>query len=184
VLEPGDVVTPGQAIVTISEMGAPEIHVEIDERDIAEVEVGADAYLTADAYPDWTLDAVVERITPEAITERGVIDVIIQPLDRPEWLRPGMTIDASVVVAEKQELLVLPTGTVVLSGQDASVLVVDAGVIRRISVETGVGGVRGTVIRSGLREDAQVVREPSAVEVGQEVEAVEVRPSGEGEGDV
>ncbi|MFW6438020.1 MAG: efflux RND transporter periplasmic adaptor subunit, partial [Armatimonadota bacterium] len=184
VLEPGDVVTPGQPIVTMSEMQRPEIHVEIDERDIAEVEVGQEAFLTADARPDETLEAVVERITPEAITERGVIDVIIRPLEQPEWLKPGMTVDASIVVAEKQALLVLPVGTVVLSDEDASVLVVDGGVVRRISVETGVGGGTGTVIRSGLREDVLVVREPAAVRVGEEVEPVETSVALEGNADV
>lgn len=184
VLEPGDVVTPGAAIVTISEMDWPEVHVEIDERDIAEVEVGQDAYLTADARPEITLDAVVHRIAPEAITERGIIDVILRPKQTPEWLRAGMTVDANIVVEEKQELLVLPTGSVVLSGRDASVLVVDAAVVRRLSVETGVGGVRGTVIRSGLNEDAMVIREPSLVSEGQQVEPVETQSGRDGGGDV
>jgi len=184
VLEPGDVVTPGQTIMAMSEMDRPEIHVEIDERDIAEVQVGQDVFLTADARPDVTIEAVVERITPEAITERGVIDVIIRPLEQPQWLRTGMTVDASIVVAPKQQLLVLPTGAVVLSGQQASVLVVDGGEVRRISVETGVGGVTGTVIRSGLREDAMVVREPASVQVGQRVEPVETSAALEASADV
>ncbi|MFW5866992.1 MAG: efflux RND transporter periplasmic adaptor subunit [Armatimonadota bacterium] len=184
VREPGDVVTPGQPIITISEMERPEIRIEIDERDIAEVDAGQDAYLTADAHPEETIEAVVERITPEAITERGVIDVILRPLSRPAWLRQGMTVDASIVVAEEQELLVLPTGSVVLSGEDASVLVVDDGEIRRLQVEIGVGGVRGTVIRSGLSEDALVVRESASVRVGQEVEPVETEASPETSADV
>ncbi|MFW5868649.1 MAG: efflux RND transporter periplasmic adaptor subunit [Armatimonadota bacterium] len=184
VREPGDVVSPGQAVMTISEMDRPEIHVEIDERDIAEVAVDQAAFLSADARPDETIEAVVERITPEAITERGVIDVILRPTDRPDWLRPGMTVDASIVVAEKQQLLVLPLGAVVVSGEDASVLVVDDGVVRRLEVETGVGGVTGTPIRSGVSEDALVIREPASVQVGQEVEPVEVSAALEENADV
>ncbi len=173
VLEPGDVVTPGQPIVTMSEMQFPEVHVEIDERNIAEVEAGQEAFLTADAHPEKTIEARVKRIAPEAITERGIVDVILQMRERPEWLRTGMTMDANIVVEDKQEMLVLPTRAVVQSGQQYSVLVVDAGVVRELSVETGVGGVRGTVIRSGLREDAMVIREPTAVSEGQQVEPVE-----------
>ena len=44
---------------------------------------------------------------------------------------------------------------------------------RKLSVETGVGGVRGVVIRSGLSPDAMVVREPTSVRVGQTVRPVE-----------
>ncbi|MFO8079481.1 MAG: efflux RND transporter periplasmic adaptor subunit [Armatimonadota bacterium] len=184
VREPGDVVSPGQPVMTISEMDRPEIHVEIDERDIGEIAVDQAAFLIADARPDQTIEAVVERITPEAITERGVIDVILRPVDQPEWLRPGMTVDASIVVAEKQQLLVLPIGTVVVSGEDSSVLVVDDAVVRRLEVETGVGGVLGTPIRSGLSKDALVVREPASAQVGQEVEPVEVSAAAEGSRDV
>lgn len=184
VREPGDVVTPGQPILTMSEMDWPEVHVEIDERDIAEVRAGQEAYITADAYPDLMLDAVVHRITPEAITERGVIDVILRPAERPEWLKPGMTVDASIVIEGKKRLLVLPAGAVVRSGEGATVLVVDDGEIRRLTVEAGVGGVRGTIIRDGLDADALVVREPASAEVGMRVEPVLIEPSPEDGGDV
>lgn len=183
-LEAGDVLTPGQPLVLISEMDWPEIHVEIDERNIAEVEVGRDAVLTADSYPDRLIEAVVDRIAPRAITERGVVDVVLRPRDRPEWLRAGMTVDANIVVAEKRQLLVLPSGAVVLDGQEAAVLVVDDGTVRRVEVETGVGGVRGAIIRSGLREDALVVRRPTTVEIGQQVEPVEVESALEAGADV
>lgn len=183
-LEPGDVVTPGHPVVMISEMEWPEVRVEIDERNIAEIQPGYDAMMTADAYPGETIEGVVDRIAPKALTERGVVDVILRPLDRPAWLRPGMTMDASIMVAEQQQLLVLPTRSVIQAGQEASVLVVDDGLVRRIAVETGVGGVRGVVIRSGLREDAMVVLEPTAVQVGQRVEAVEVEATLEEGADV
>ncbi len=184
VREPGDVVTPGQAIVMVSEMERPEIHVEIDERDIASVAVGQTALLTADAYPELALDAVVERIAPEAITERGVVDVVLRPIDPPEWLRAGMTVDAGIVIEGKQEMLVLPIGMIVLSGREPSVLVVDDGEVRRLKVETGVGGVRGTAIRSGLNEEALVVRDPTSVRVGERVRPIETSPTAEGEPDV
>ncbi len=183
ILEPGDVVTPGQAIVTIAAMDSPEIELEIDEREIAEVRVGQDAFYIADAYPDLTAEATVDRIAPQAITERGVIGVTLRPLDPPEWLRPGMTVDASVVIEGRRELLVLPVGVVEQSGDQHSVLVVDGGVVRRLQVEPGVGGVRGTIIRNGLPADALVVLEPTSVEVGQRVDPVEAE-SAEEEPDV
>lgn len=174
---PGDAVSPGQPVVTISEMDLPEVRVEIDERDIAEVQVGQDAFLIADAYPDQRLPAVVDRIAPEALTERGIIDVILRPLERPTWLRTGMTVDASIVVAPRQEFIVLPAGAVVQSGQQYYVLTVEGGEVRRIAVTTGVGGVRGTIIESGLSTDAMVVRQPATVRVGQKVRPVEVEPN-------
>ena len=183
-LEPGDVVSPGQAIVVLSEMEWPEIRVEIDERNIAEVSVGYDAYLTADAYPDEIISAVVDRIAPRAITERGILDVILRPADPPPWLRSGMTVDANIIVEDEKNLLVLPTRAVEQVAQEASVLVVRDGEVHRLQVETGVDGVRGTVIRSGLPEDAWVILNPAAVQVGDEVRPVETEFSLEEEADV
>ena len=55
--------------------------------------------------------------------------------------------------------------------------------MRRLQVEPGVGGVRGTIIRNGLPADALVVLEPTSVEVGQRVDPVEAE-SAEEEPDV
>ncbi len=182
--EPGDVVTPGQPIAMVSEMDWPEVRVEIDERNIAEVKEGLEAYLTADAYPEITVKAVVDRISPRAITERGIIDVIMRLEERPEWLRPGMTADANIVVAPEQELAVVPTRAVVREAGETFVLLVEDGEVRRESVETGVNGLRGTVIRSHLPEEALVVIDPAAVQIGQRVNPVEISPALDGETDV
>lgn len=173
-LEPGAVVTPGQPIVVLSEMEWPEVRVEIDERNIAEVSPGLSAYLTADSYPDRAIEAMVDRIAPRTITERGIVDVVLRPVHRPEWLRSGMTVDASIIVEKARERLVLPTRAVERGAAQDSVLVVEDGEVKRLTIETGVGGVRGVIIRSGLPEDALVVLEPTAVEVGQRVVPIEV----------
>lgn len=164
VREAGDVVSPGQAVVTLSEMDWPEVHLEIDERDIARVQAGQDAFITADAYPREKLSAVVDHIAPEATTERGVIDVVLRPDERPLWLRSGMTVDASIVVAPAEQLLVLPTTAVVQTGEDTHVLVVEDGVTQRRSATVGVGGVNGAVVLSGVSADSLVVRSPTGVQ--------------------
>lgn len=173
--EAGDVIGPGQPILTMSEMDWPEVHVEIDEREIGAVRPGQDAVLIADAYPELTLEATVTQVAPRALTERGVIDVVLRPAERPRWLRTGMTIDASIIVEERRELLVLPTRAVVKSGQANHVLVVEDGEARRLAVRTGIGDIGGTVIRDGVDEHAVVILDPVAVRPGQRVRAVEAQ---------
>lgn len=172
VREVGDVVAPGQAIVRLSEMDWPEVHLEIDERDIALVQVGQAAQFTADAYPEDEVAAQVVRIGAEAETERGIVNVVLRPNTRPPWLRSGMTVDASIVVAPGQSLLVLPTPAVVQSGQETWVLAVEDGEVRRREVQTAVGGVGGTVVLSGVDEEALVVRSPAQVRAGERVRPV------------
>jgi len=180
VREAGDVVSPGQAVVTLSEMDWPEVHLEIDERDIARVEAGQDAFITADAYPRENLSAAVDHIAPEATTERGVIDVVLRPDERPLWLRSGMTVDASIIVEPQQRLLVLPTTAVVQAGEETHVLIVDDGEVRRIAVAMGVGGVNGAVIVGGVTPESLVVRSPAGIQPGRQVRARLVEPGSGG----
>ncbi|MGD9494960.1 MAG: efflux RND transporter periplasmic adaptor subunit [Armatimonadota bacterium] len=168
----GDVVNPGQPVIAMSEMQWPEVHVEIDERDIALVAVGQRAYITADAHPERRLEGEVARIGAEAVTERGIMDVVLRPDERPPWLRSGMTVDAGIVVAGQQQLLVLPTSAVAQSGEETYVLTVEDSRVRRRAVETGVGGAGGTVVLSGVDEDALVVLSPATVSPDQPVEPV------------
>jgi len=173
VKRPGDAVSPGQPIMLLAEMAWPEVHLEIDERDIALVREGLAATMVADAYPDRPFAGSVVRVGPRAVPERGIMDVVLRPNDRVEWLRSGMTVDASIVIAEREQLLVVPTEAIVRIGEKSYVMTVEDGVVRRREVQTGTAGIEGTVIVSGVNEDSQVVVSPTSVKPDQQVRPVE-----------
>jgi multidrug resistance efflux pump len=65
--EVGALVTPLEPspIVTIADVGALEIRAEIDETDIAAVQLGKAAYATADAFPGQRFPVHISRVTRE-----------------------------------------------------------------------------------------------------------------------
>jgi HlyD family secretion protein len=64
--EPGEVVAPGTPIITLVDLGQVYLRAFIPEGDIHRVVVGQKARVFLDGAPDRPLDAVVERIDPEA----------------------------------------------------------------------------------------------------------------------
>ncbi len=169
---PGTLVGPNQPVLRITEMLIPEVHVDVDERDLGKIEPGQSAVLVADAYPDRSIDAEVVRIAPRADPQRGVLQVTIHPLQEANWLRSGMTIDATIVLAPRSTELVIPTTAVVRADDGVYVHVVDGEIVRRISVEIGHSRKEGTVVISGLNSDANVVVLPLKTEPGDTVRPV------------
>ncbi len=67
-VRPGQFVGQGQAVMTVWRLGALEAALEVDELDIAKVEVGQRVRVTVDAYPDQERTGTVTEIKPLGVT--------------------------------------------------------------------------------------------------------------------
>ena len=89
-----------------------EFVAEVDESDIAKVELGQTSKLTLDAFPDETLETSVKSISYASKQgETGtVFDVTfaLSPSQTSNTLRLGMNGDISIELASKQDVLTLP----------------------------------------------------------------------------
>jgi multidrug efflux pump subunit AcrA (membrane-fusion protein) len=72
-------------------------------------------------------------------------------------VRPGMSANVDVQVAEKLNVLSLPTNVIIGRGTKRSVYVIASGIARARSVETGLSSWERTEIVSGLGEGEVVV---------------------------
>jgi HlyD family secretion protein len=87
-----------------------QIDTNIDEADIGKIKTGQDAEFSVDAYPDRTFRGIVEQIRIAPITVQNVVtyDVVIKVDNSDLTLKPGMTANVSVVVANKEKTLKIP----------------------------------------------------------------------------
>lgn len=176
--EPGEVVGPTQGVVRISQMQRPQAVVEVDERDIAQIKPGQPATLITDAYPDRQLPGKVRSIAPSADPQRGTVEVTLVPLEEADWLRNGLTVDATIILAPRQQHLVVPATAVMREGNRSSVLIVRQNRLVRRMVVVGTSGEEGAVILAGLSPGDLVVQEPVGLHEGQQVNPVRA-PSGD-----
>ncbi len=86
------------------------IEAQISEADVGGVEEGQAVTFTVDAYPTRTFTGLVSQVRYEPVTDQGVVNYIaIVDVDNADLkLRPGMTANASVVTAKRENVLRLP----------------------------------------------------------------------------
>ncbi len=136
------------------------VETRVDETDIVSVEVGHDAEIVLDAFPDVKLPGKVTGMDPLGSTAQGVVsygvDVEIVSVDLA--VRPNMTAIVDIVVGRDEGALLVPNRAI---RRDSSgrlyVEVLADGQARRRFVAIGLSNDLVTEILEGLEEGAQVI---------------------------
>lgn len=109
----GETVTPaGKPPFVISDdLSEMQIDTRVSEADIGKVGGDQKAYFRVDAYPNETFDGVVSQVRNEPIINNNVVtyNVLVQTGNKDMKLKPGMTAEVKIVVADKKDVLRVPT---------------------------------------------------------------------------
>ncbi|MEB3244472.1 MAG: efflux RND transporter periplasmic adaptor subunit [Vampirovibrionales bacterium] len=120
--EPGNLVQPGEAVLTAIDPATLEILCDVEESDLRQLQVGQVAHVVLDALPDRLLPGRITRVGSQVNPENGTVTVRVrlQPQAlaglKTLQLLPGMTADVNIVTARLKQALVLPS-TAILKGQ-------------------------------------------------------------------
>lgn len=163
-VDPGEQAQPGMALFEIVDDSRLRVEATIDEADIGRVKVGQPAALRLDALPGHPIAGAVSKLDPTVRTDpkgartlRIEADIADLAAARAKGVRPGMSANVDVVVAEKQNVLSLPTNVIIGRGTKRSVFVIEEGVARDRAIQVGISSWERTEIVSGLREGDRVV---------------------------
>jgi HlyD family secretion protein len=146
--------------VTLTQVSGMQIVASFSETDAAKIKVGQPATVTVDALPGEELAAHVVEVAPTAATSSSNVvtyDVTFALDNTNSQLKPGMTANVDVVVAEQDDVLHVATAAVTGSGRNASVTVLRNGTQQRVQVVAGLQGDSSTAILGGLRQGDVVV---------------------------
>jgi HlyD family secretion protein len=117
----GTMNNPGTVIMTIADLSIIEAEIEVDETDIVSVEMGQDATVTIDAFPDVEFSAVVTEvgkspINPQAAASGQAINfkVVVRLNDTVPGARPGLSCTSDIVTSERSEVLAVPIQALIL----------------------------------------------------------------------
>jgi HlyD family secretion protein len=120
----GTMNAPGTVIMTISDLSAIEIEVEVDETDIAAVKLGQEVKISLDAFPDTIFKGGVIEVGNSAKTSMTsglsssdqvtnfLVKVLI--LDTIPDIKPGMTASVDITTAYRDDVVKIPSGAVVM----------------------------------------------------------------------
>jgi len=108
-------------IMTISDLSAFEVEVEVDETDIAETKLVQEAKIKIDAFPDTSFKGEVSEIGNTAkVTGYGTQDQVVNflvkvlILDEVKGIKPGMSASVDITTASHKDVLNIPIAAVVM----------------------------------------------------------------------
>ncbi|MEZ4394377.1 MAG: efflux RND transporter periplasmic adaptor subunit [Polyangiales bacterium] len=158
-VEPGDVVSPGRALLVLLRDGPMELSITPDERNLSDLRLGQRAVASAEAFPTRTFPAAVSYIAPAVDALRGTIEVRLQVPSPPDFLRPSMTVSVEIEVARKPSALSLAADAVRDAATSAPwvMVVTPEGRLARRAVRLGLRGDRAYEVAEGLRAGEAVV---------------------------
>jgi RND family efflux transporter MFP subunit len=156
---PGETVAAGAGLIRLADTSAVEVEATVVEEDFPLVQAGQPVELFFDARPEVTVKGRVARIVPQ----RGAGDSPVYPIyialdEAPTGLVPGMTVDASVFIAQRTDVLRLPRSLARARSDGAALVKVWNGLTtEERTVKVGLRGNQYVEILEGLREGEQVV---------------------------
>lgn len=163
-----------------------EADVDVDEADVGLVKVGQEAFISVDAFPQKSFSSTIARIEYQVKTTENVksYNTIINLKNPEKILRPGMTANVSIKIADNKNALALPNKAFRLNSKTLAhyaketgyllkklgqvqgatvypdtVWVLGTKVIKQIPVTLGANNEKYTEIKEGIAQDAQVIIE-------------------------
>ena len=172
-VEPGQIVQPGKALLSLALAGPTQLVAQVDERFLDQLQTGQPATVVADAFPAQRFAARVLSIAPAVDAQRGAIEVkFVLEGQAPAYLREDMTLSVEVETARRDSALVLPQALLrgPAAGDNDTVLVLQDGRAQPRSVRLGLRTLDAVEVLDGLAAGDSVLQ-GSALQAGQRVRA-------------
>ncbi|MCR4439007.1 MAG: efflux RND transporter periplasmic adaptor subunit [bacterium] len=157
----GDMINPqmpgAQGVVTLVDLSRVKIRINASEREVTKLREGLPVEVRVDVFPDQVFAGEVSAVNAAANTATRTFEVqVVVPNPRLE-LKAGMFARVAVVVASREEALVVPTDALLGTEVERYVYVVEDGIAMRKGVRVGIMQNGLAEVVSGLQEGDQLV---------------------------
>jgi HlyD family secretion protein len=117
----------GQPSIVLADLTRFYVYGNVDEIDVAQLAPGQPVRLTLDALPALTLEGTIDTISPLADADAAVAtyEVRIETATDDRRVRAGMSVNADIVVEQKENALLVPRRAVYTEGNQRFVDVLD-----------------------------------------------------------
>lgn len=166
-IKEGTQIRERQTIITIPDTTTMAVKVNIHESDIKKVEVGQKARIRVDAFPDRRLEGEVKKVAVLPDSENRwmnpdlkVYETTIAINSVHEWLKPGMSAEAEILIKRLDNAIYIPLQSVVPKKGKLICFVVENGNPVPREIETSDITVEYIVVTEGLDAGEQVLIRP------------------------
>lgn len=159
----GDRVTPGFPLFVIGRTEQVLVKVKVDEVDIGKIALDQPVQISSSAYLGKTFSGTILRIAPRATRDGNInvfeVEVLVENPDGA--LKPGMSVDATIVADQKKDVLLVPAEAIVERDGNKYAFVDEGGTVRQRRVVTGLSNRTSVEILDGLVEGDRVIAGPA-----------------------
>ncbi len=155
----GDLVNAGDVAFRIDDLASIYIDLQISEVDLANLKVGQQAIVEFDAIADKTYTGEVTEIGMIGSVSQGVVNypVTVRVTDADGDIRPGMTASVTIILEERQDVLIVPNKAIRTSNGQQTVTVLFEGQPITIPVSVGLTSDSMSEVISGQLREGDVV---------------------------
>ncbi len=149
----GDIVAANTPAISLNPQGALQISVYLNEVDAAKVNVGNKASVTLDAYGSaQPFDATVVTIdrSPTMQNNTSAYKATLQFANPDPHITSGATANVTIITAQKDNVLVIPSSAVLQNNGQSFVLVQNGKTVEQRQVQLGVESTSTDEVTSGL----------------------------------
>ena len=165
----GDQISVGSPAFQIDDLSNLYVDLEVSEIDIQQVQVGQPVELIFDAILDQQYQGVVSEIGQVGTSSQGVINftVTVQLTNPNKSIRPGMTAEASIQVAQVEDILQVPSRFIFDDNGKRYVYHLNGETVEQVFVQVGLSsGSASEIISNDLKEGDQVTTQPTGFNFG------------------
>jgi HlyD family secretion protein len=157
---PSGSVSGGTVLFTIADLSVMQVRSLVNEGDVGRLQAGMTATVHVDAFPDRTFQGQVEKIEAQATVSQSVVNFpVIVTLDNADGLlKPGMSANVTILIAERANALALPNHAIVAFNE----MLAAAGVLgvpddRLLADQSGFQELRRQLASAGSAEGGAAV---------------------------
>lgn len=159
----GSTLKTGQPIITIPDMSRLGVEISIHESHIKKVELGQLVHITAESVPDVTLAGRISKVAvlPDSNASRynpslKVYPATVEIEGSHDFLKPGMTAKAEIIVEELEDIVYVPVQSVFTENDEHFVFAKTRSGYERRPVEIGLHNDDFIEIADGVSEAEDV----------------------------
>lgn len=154
----GELATPDKSLFTVADLSVLWIEADLFEKDLSKVKVGAQASVTASAYPGEVFKGRLTYISSTMNRETRTIKARVEVPNHDGRLKPEMFASAAINTSgTSAKALIVPDEAVLLMQGQATVFVAEEGGFEPRAVEVGERVQGYAVLKSGVAAGESVV---------------------------
>lgn len=164
-VQKGDYINSGQEVATLIDNSQYEVKANIDESELASLEVGQNVEISMEALPGLNLTGQLTEIGSKAESTSGVVTIPITVLidSVHDSFKPGLSADMDIIVGQVTDKLIVPV-TAILDKQGTKYVQKVVGQeTEETEVTTGLTDGLQVVIESGLESGDKILINSAAM---------------------